>query len=248
MIRLENVKVFNLEGAVQGARNPMNSWVKSDSVYGCRLNRETDNVRWDIFEDGEIMLCKNCLECETPLCANNFDRREYIIGENDLNLLKRLVAAGSDERKFMRQILVSFNITAPLYWWKEYDTYKVATTANSTSTMHKIHAKPFEVSDFSVERMSGEAGKQLIGSIIGYLEHNRKLFNQTGDKQYWENIIQILPSSYNQMRSLTLNYEVLRNIYHARKHHKLLEWRELCAEIEKMPYSELITMKAKVAK
>ena len=247
MIRLENVKVFNLEGAIRGAINPMNSWAKSDSVYGCRLNRETDNVRWDLHEDGDITLCKNCTWCE-PLCYDNFDKREYIIGENDLNLLKRLVAAGSDERKFMRQILVSFNITAPLYWWKEYDTYKVATTANSTSTMHKIHAKPFEVSDFSVERMSGEAGKQLIGSIIGYLEHNRKLFNQTGDKQYWENIIQILPSSYNQMRSLTLNYEVLRNIYHARKHHKLLEWRELCAEIEKMPYSELITMKAKVAK
>ena len=247
MIKIEKLEVFNLEGAIRGARNPMNSWSKSDSVYGCRLNKETDNVRWDIYEDGDITLCKNCTWFE-PLCANIPNKREYIIGENDLNLLKRLVAAGSDERKFMRQILVSFDITAPLYWWKEYDTYKVATTANSTSTMHKIHAKPFEVSDFSVERMSGEAGKQLIGSIIGYLEHNRKLFNQTGDKQYWENIIQILPSSYNQTRTLTLNYEVLRNIYHARKHHKLLEWRELCEAIEKMPYSELITMKAKVAK
>jgi hypothetical protein len=249
MIRIEKVEVFNLEGAIRGARNPMNSWAKSDSGYGCRLNRETDCVRWDIFEDGDITMCRDCTWCE-PLCWKDetFKKREYIIGENDLNLLKRLVAAGSDERKFMRQILVSFDITAPLYWWKEYDTYKVATTANSTSTMHKIHAKPFEVSDFSVERMSGEAGKQLIGSIIGYLEHNRKLFNETGDKKYWENIIQILPSSYNQTRTLTLNYEVLRNIYHAREHHKLKEWRELCEEIKKMPYSELITMKAKVAK
>ena len=173
---------------------------------------------------------------------------KYFVGENDLNLMKRLVAAGSDERKFMRQILVSVDITAPLYWWKEMDTYAVGVVKNSCSTMHRIHAKPFEISDFSVERMSGEAGKQLMESIIGYLEHNRKLFNETKDKQYWENIIQILPTSYNQKRTITLNYEVLRNMYHARKHHKLLEWRELCAIIEQLPYSELITMEAKVAK
>lgn len=209
MMLVENISVFNWEGAIRGARNPMNSWAKSDS-------------KW----------------------ANG----EYVVGENDLNLMKRLVAAGSDERKFMRQILVSLDITAPLYFFKECDTYKVGTTANSCSTMHRIHAKPFELSDFSVERMSGEAGKQLMESIIGYLEHNRKLFNETKDKQYWENIIQILPTSYNQKRTITLNYEVLRNMYHARKHHKLMEWRELCAIIEQLPYSELITMEAKVAK
>ena len=173
---------------------------------------------------------------------------EYVIGENDLALMKRLVVAGSDERKFMRQILVSFDITAPLYFFKEFDTYKISTTANSTSTMHRIHSKAFEVSDFSVERMSGEAGKQLMESIIDYLEYNRKLFNETKDKQYWENMIQILPSSYNQKRTITLNYEVLRNMYHARRHHKLDEWHTLCDTIEKMPYSELITVKAKVAK
>jgi hypothetical protein len=209
MLKVEKIEVFNWEGAIRGARNPMNSWAKSDSKY----------------VDGK-----------------------YVIGENDLDLMKRLVRAGSDERKFMRQILVSLDITAPFYFWKEADQYKVGTTTNSCSTMHKIHAKPFEVSDFSVERMSGEAGVQLMESIIGYLEYNRKLFNETNDKKYWENIIQILPTSYNQKRTITLNYEVLRNMYHARKHHKLMEWRDFCGAIENMPYSELITMEAKVAK
>lgn len=209
MILVEKIEVFNWEGAIRGARNPMNSWAKSDSEY----------------VDGK-----------------------YVVGENDLGLMKRLVRAGSDERKFMRQILVSMDITAPFYWWKEMDTYAVGVVKNSCSTMHKIHSKEFSVNDFSVERMSGEAGKQLMESIVGYLEYNRKLFNETGQKQYWENIIQILPTSYNQKRTITLNYEVLRNMYHARKHHKLMEWRELCAIIEQLPYSELITMEAKVAK
>jgi hypothetical protein len=209
MILVEKVRVFNWEGAIRGARNPMNSWSKSDSKY----------------VDGE-----------------------YVIGANDLGLMRRLVGAGSDERKFMRQIFVSMDITAPLYWWKECDTYCVGVVKNSCSTMHKIHSKPFDISDFSVERISGESGKQLIESIIDYLEYNRKLFNETKDKRYWENMIQILPTSYNQKRTITLNYEVLRNMYHARKHHKLNEWRGLCQIIENMPYSELITMEAKVAK
>lgn len=209
MLRVEKIEVFNFEGAIRGARNPMNSWAKSDSEY----------------VDGK-----------------------YVIGENDLNLLRRLVRAGSDERKFMRQILVSMDITAPLYFWKECDTYKVGTVANSCSTMHKIHASEFNISDFSVERVSGEAGKQLIYSIVDYLEYNRKLFNETKEKRFWENMIQMLPSSYNQKRTITLNYEVLRNIYHARRHHKLEEWHTLCDAIDKMPYSELITMEAKVAK
>jgi hypothetical protein len=209
MLRVEKIEVFNFEGAIRGARNPMNSWAKSDSEY----------------VDGK-----------------------YVIGENDLDLMKRLVRAGSDERKFMRQILVSMDITAPLYWWKECDTYKVGTVANSCSTMHKIHASEFNISDFSVERVSGEAGKQLIYAIVDYLELNRKLFNETKQKRFWENMIQMLPSSYNQKRTITLNYEVLRNIYHARRHHKLEEWHTLCDAIEKMPYSELITMEAKVAK
>lgn len=176
------------------------------------------------------------------------DLENDTLGEKDLELAKKLIVAGSDHRKFMRQIMVTMNITAPLYWWKEADQYKVGTTTNSCSTMHRIHSKAFEVSDFSVERMSGEAGKQLIESIIDYLEYNRKLFNETKDKRYWENMIQILPSSYNQKRTITLNYEVLRNMYHARRHHKLDEWHTLCDTIEKMPYSELITMSGKVAK
>lgn len=207
MIKVENVKVYNIARAVYSARNAMNSWDKSDS-----------------------------------------DLEKDILGEADLAMAKRLVGAGSDERKFMRQIFVAVDITAPLYWWKEADTYKVGTVANSCSTMHKIHAKEFVIDDFSVDRVSGEAGRQLMGAIIDYLNYNRKLFNETKNKDYWDNMIQMLPTSYNQKRTLTLNYEVLRNMYHARKNHKLAEWRTLCEQIEGLPYSELITMEAKVAK
>ena len=164
----------------------------------------------------------------------------FILGDNDLSLAMKLANAGSDDRKYLRQIIVSMDILAPLYWWKEYDTYKVGTVANSCSTMHKIHAKEFQLSDFSWERLD-EPGLQLMEAIIDYLNHNRKLFNETKDKRYWHNMIQILPTSYQQLRTVTLNYEVLRNMYHARKHHKLDEWRELCKRIESLPYSQLIT-------
>jgi len=164
----------------------------------------------------------------------------FAIGVNDLALAMKLANAGSDDRKFMRQILVSIDILAPLYWWKEFDTYKVGTVANSCSTMHKIHAKEFTLSDFSWECLD-EPGLQLLEATIDYLNHNRKLFVETKDKKYWHNMIQILPTSYNQLRTVTLNYEVLRNMYHARKHHKLDEWRELCKRIESLPYSQLIT-------
>ena len=162
------------------------------------------------------------------------------IGKNDLALMKKLIKAGSDHRKFMRQIFVSLDITAPLYWWKEFDTYKVGTTANSCSTMHKIHAKEFELSDFSWERLD-EPGIKLLEAVIDYLNTNRNAFNDTQDKSYWDNMIQSLPSSYEQKRTVTLNYEVLLNMYHARKNHKLVEWREFCKWIETLPYSELIT-------
>lgn len=166
---------------------------------------------------------------------------EYVaeIGENDLALAMRLANAGSDDRKFLRQILVSVDITAPLYWWKEFDTYKVGTVANSCSTMHRIHSKEVTLEDFSWEHLD-EPGIQLLEATIDYLNHNRKLFNLTKDKRYWHNMIQILPTSYNQLRTVTLNYEVLRNMYHARKHHKLDEWHSLCDAIEQMPYSQLI--------
>ena len=202
MITVRNISVWNIENAIRGMRNPLNSWEKSDS-----------------FVDSYGI---------------------FYIGDNDLALAMKLANAGSDDRKFLRQIFVSMDITAPLLWWKEFDTYKVGTVANSCSTMHKIHAKEFTLSDFTWENLD-EPGLQLLEATIDYLNHNRKNYNDTKDKKYWRNMIDILPTSYNQLRTVTLNYEVLRNMYHARKHHKLYEWRALCHKIEQLPYSELIT-------
>ena len=168
---------------------------------------------------------------------------DYVLGENDISLASRLAKAGSDHRKFLRQIFVSMDIVAPLYWWKEFDTYKVGTVANSTSTMHKIQAKQFVREDFSCDKMSEDALAVLDG-VIDYLESERLKFLETKDKQHWHNMIQMLPSSYNQLRTVTMNYEVLINIYYARRHHKLAEWHTLCEEIEMLPYAkELILVK-----
>ncbi len=205
MLAVQHTAVMNLENAMRGARNPLNSWNRSDSSYN---------------ENGN-----------------------YVLGENDLDLAQRLCRAGSDHRKFIRQIMVSVDITAPLYWWKEYDTYKVGTVANSTSTMHKIHSKPFELTDFSCDHLSESATVQLQ-SLVAFLEHTRLRFVETRDKQHWYDIIQLLPSSYNQMRTCTLNYETLRNIYHARKSHKLTEWHVLCAWIETLPYAKELIAQA----
>ena len=199
MIRIERTCVMNLENAIRGARNPLNSWGKSDSYYD---------------ENGY-----------------------YILGENDIGLGMRLCRAGSDHRKFIRQILVSVDITAPMYWWKEFDTYKVGTVANSTSTMHKIQAKEFCREDFSHDRMSDVALACLDG-VIACLEECRLRFLETKDKAYWDDMIQLLPSSYNQLRTVTLNYEVLVNIYYARRSHKLAEWHEVCRWIESLPYAK----------
>ncbi|MBQ8322164.1 MAG: hypothetical protein IJX92_07350 [Clostridia bacterium] len=167
----------------------------------------------------------------------------YVLGENDISLASRLAKAGSDHRKFLRQVMVSMDITAPLYWWKEFDTYKVGTVANSTSTMHKIQAKEFSREDFSCDRMSEDC-LSVLDSVIAYLESERLKFIETKEKQHWHNMIQLLPSSFNQMRTVTMNYEVLINIYYARKTHKLAEWHTLCDEIEKLPYAkELILVK-----
>ena len=167
----------------------------------------------------------------------------YVLGDNDLSLASRLAKAGSDHRKFLRQVIVSMDIQAPLYWWKEFDTYKVGTVANSTSTMHKIQAKEFTRSDFSCDRMSEDALAVLDG-VIAFMEGERLKFIETKDKAYWHNMIQMLPTSYNQLRTVTLNYEVLINIYRARRYHKLDEWKVLCAEIEKLPYAkELILLR-----
>lgn len=167
--------------------------------------------------------------------ADEHDRILYHIGENDLALMRKLCRAGSDHRKFLRQILVSMDITAPLYWWKEFDTYKVGTVANSCSTMHKIHAAPFTRADFSCERMTDPALAVLDG-VIAFLEEERQAFCETKDIAHWHNMIQLLPTSYNQLRTVTLNYEVLLNIYHARRNHKLPEWHTMCDTIADMPY------------
>ena len=161
----------------------------------------------------------------------------FVFGENDLSLAKRLCSAGTDHRKFIRMIFVSVDITAPLYWWKEYDTYKVGTVANSTSTMHKITSKPFELSDFSVDHMNDE-GIKAMEKLIETLEDLRLRFVETKDKELWYTIIQLLPSSYNQMRTCTLNYENLVNIYYARRNHKLAEWHEYCDWAKSLPYFE----------
>ncbi len=206
MLKVERISVMNMENAIRGARNPMNSWARMDSYYD---------------ENGN-----------------------FVLGENDLSLARRLAVAGSDHRKFLRQIMVSMDITAPLYWWKEFDTYKVGTVANSCSTMHKIQAKEFEREDFSCDRMTTDA-LSVLDALIVYLEGERVRFNETKDKSAWHNMIQLLPSSFNQMRTVSLNYEVLINIYYARRHHKLAEWHTLCAAIESLPYAkELILIKA----
>ncbi len=198
MLTLDHTSVMNMENAMRGARNPMNSWARMDSY--------TD------------------------------EKGEFHFGENDLSLARRLCAAGSDHRKFIRQIFVSVDITAPLYWWKEYDTYKVATVANSTSTMHKIHAKPFSLSDFSTDHMDNETLKEME-NLIAFLERLRLKYMENKEKQYWYDMIQLLPSSYNQMRTCTFNYETLRNIHHSRRGHKLTEWHTFCDWIENLPYA-----------
>lgn len=199
MILLERTSVMNIENAMRGARNPMNSWARSDSAYD--------------------------------------DQGNYILGPNDLNLAKRLRKAGSDHRKFIRQIFVSVDITAPLYWWKEYDTYKVATVANSTSTMHKIHSKPFSLDDFSHDHMSEDA-LAFMQMTVDKLEEIRLRYMENKSKDDWYDLIQLLPSSYNQMRTCSFNYETLVNIYYARKSHKLVEWHEMCRWIENLPYGK----------
>lgn len=217
MIKIENADVYGWEAAIRGARNPMNSWANSDSYY-------------TYVEDPETL--------ETA-------RYQYFIGDNDLRLLRNLANAGPDHGKFLRFVTVTVDVTAPLYWWKEADTYKVGTVANSCSTMHKIHAKPFALEDFSCEHLINDANYfmalQCLNHTIDVLNTARNHYLQTKDKRFWWQMIQLLPSSYNQRRTVILNYAVLRAMYHARKHHKLDCWVDFCRWIETLPYSELIT-------
>ena len=223
MIYIEQTEIYGFEAAIRGMRNPMNSWDKSDSEFG--------NYQWE---------------------------KGYLhIGENDLKLMQNLVKAGTDHSKFMRMISVSCDINAPLYWWKEYSTYKVGTVANSCSTMHKIQDKELTLDDFSCEHLlydfedvetlhgtdcKAVSSMDVLSLTVELLNTYRKKFLETNDKDYWWQMIQLLPASYNQKRTVTLNYAVLRNMYHARKNHKLDEWHTFCAWVETLPYAKELIM------
>ena len=243
MIKLENIEVTGWEHAIRGMRNPMNSWEKSDSKKCPGFN------------------CDRCdfWRLDSSICSGNHLDGEFVIGQNDLNLMKQLRNAGTDYRKFMRMLVVYMDITAPLYWWKEFDTYKVGTVANSCSTMHKIHAKEFTLEDFSCEHLLEKeddmlwSARNILDEVIMGLNHYRKKYLETKSKpmkneqarkelmkKYWWQMIQLLPSSYNQRRTVMLNYEVLANIYKSRKDHKLDEWQDFCKEILKLPYGEVL--------
>ena len=239
MLKIENFEVLGWEHAIRGMRNPMNSWEKSDSNF---------------FDDSEGHVCN--------ICQRRGSMSLIEIGKNDYTLMKNLRNAGTDHRKFMRMIVVYVDILAPLYWWKEFDTYKVGTVANSCSTMHKIAAKEFTLEDFSCEHLLESkdvdapdnsccnwnwegcgiiAPIDILEETINMLNTARKMFLETKDKKYWWQMIQLLPTSYNQKRTVMLNYEVLANIYKSRRHHRLDEWHTLCDCISELPYSELIT-------
>ena len=234
MIKLENTEVVGWEHAIRGMRNPMNSWEKSDSKYCSEYDHPPI--------EGSCQYCPYDNICNKSEKAM---RQMYLVESNDYDLMTRLRNAGTDHRKFMRMITVYLDITAPLYWWKEFDTYKVGTVANSCSTMHKIHDKEFTMEDFSTEHLYPEVREAFENTIIKYLNEARKTYNFLSDtpskKDAWWQMIQLLPSSYNQRRTVMLNYEVLANIYKSRRNHKLDEWHTFCDWIEGLPYSELIT-------
>lgn len=237
MIKIEHVETLGWEAAIRGMRNPMNSWEKSDSGWYLIGTPGTNQA---VANDKHL-------------------REKYCVGNSDLDLMKRLCNSGTDHRKFMRMITVYMDITAPLYWWKEFDTYKVGTVANSCSTMHKIADKEFTLEDFSCDHLYAEddisgmyysttaeeefTSTDVLKVIIEALNNYRKMYIATKDKKDWWQLIQLLPSSYNQKRTVMLNYEVLANMYKSRRNHKLDEWIDFCAEIERLPHSELITKK-----
>lgn len=261
MIKIEETETYGWKAAIRGMRNPMNSWDKSDSGI--------------CYKE---VACHSCNENRNN-CAYNLEHDGFVIGDNDIELMRRLCVAGSDHRKFMRMIVVYCDITAPLYWWKEFDTYKVGTVANSCSTMHKIHAKEFTMDDFSQAHLIENPDpdevtlapekqyedyaddekylnfnyytvtlypKDLLEVIIEGLNKYRNKYLETKDKKYWWQMIQLLPSSYNQKRTVMLNYEVLTNIYNSRKNHKLDEWHDFCEWAKTLPYSELITKQSDI--
>ena len=269
MIKLDNQCVSNFENAIRGIRNPLESWKQSDSRYGLgdcddeycanRLFDSTDTwmnyLGYGFLEDIESEAdCKQWLKAEKEIEEWLWDsslldkdgpyEHRFYFGPKDLKLAQSLVRAGTDEAKFLRQIFISVDITAPLYWWKEMDTYKVGTVANSTSTMHKLSSRPIEINDFSFDKEFHSY--PMIQNIVKDCEFLRQKYIETKDKTYWRALIQLLPESYNQTRTWTANYAVLRNIYFARRNHKLTEWREFCQWIETLPWAkELICLEEK---
>ncbi len=264
MIKLENTEVMGWEHAIRGMRNPLNSWQMSDSIFS-KFSLDYDGNCWVDSNMNELPPC-SCVGFE-ELKEDNSTGLLYGIGPNDYDLMKRLRNAGTDHRKFMRMITVYVDITAPLYWWKEFDTYKVGTVANSCSTMHKIADKEFTLEDFSHEHLIGSnddypsndecvlhdcpdshynqywTACDILDTVVDGLNFYREKYLETKDKKYWWQMIQLLPSSYNQKRTVMLNYEVLANIYKSRKNHKLTEWHDFCSWVETLPYHELITGK-----
>jgi hypothetical protein len=233
VIKIEETVTYGWEAAIRGMRNPKNSWDKSDSVWCFGRDDDPPCQNCPCYEDED----DGC----TTYCNNPDDLPAFVIGDKDMALMKTLGAAGTDHGKYLRMITVTADVTAPFYWWKEYDTYKVGTVANSCSTMHKLTAKEFTMSDFSFEDCDQWTKDVVCSCIINALNMNRNKYLETGDKEVWRQLVQLLPSSYNQKRTVQLNYAVLKNIYHARRNHKLTEWHTFCAWIESLPYSELIT-------
>lgn len=236
MLKVTETQIFGWEAAIRGMRNPMNSWYMSDSVH-CTVDRYN-----------------HCTGCNLDgYCTVKHHYNEFVIGANDLDLMRKLVRAGTDHSKFMRMITVTCDVEAPFYWWKEYDTYKVGTVANSCSTMHKLHERDLTIDDFSHEHLFDgvdniecpdndmeyyENSTTCLEYVISVINYHRKKYIETKDKRYWQQMIQLLPSSFNQKRTLHLNYAVLRNIYHARKNHKLTEWHTFCDTIANLPYAK----------
>lgn len=230
MIKIEHIETWGFQHAIRGMRNPMNSWEKSDTRWCGNLECDSDGTCQFRTEYG----------CVIP-------PGEFVLGDNDGDLMHRLFMAGTEHRKFMRQIFVSMDITAPLYWWKEFDTYKVGTTANSCSTMHKLMAKPFDIFDFSVDQMNDDA-KTMMLKVIGFLNMQREMYLKSkdnhlqGSKEFWWNIIQMLPSSYNQKRTVTMNYENAASMISQRTGHKLEEWRVFVEHLQELPYMDTIVL------
>ena len=222
MIKIENVETMGWGGAIRGMRNAMNSWDKSDSKF-CHYSCITTD---DSLDEAACNF----------MCGSNFGRGFMQIGEADMKLCKNLIKAGSSDRKFMRMIHVQADVTAPLYWWKEYDTYKVGTVANSCSTMHTLHKRDLTIDDFSHEHLDDTFGKTALIETIRVINNARAYYNESKSKEDWYAMIQLLPSSFNQMRTIDLDYETLYSIYHQRKNHKLDEWRAFCKWIETLPY------------